>query len=142
MHPWQELGDLPHDYLYSSVPARILTFRIFLSDVSQFLQVSHTLTIRLTDELLDWLKSVARVLSLIEDDMLRLALDCSRNIDRLAELGDRYYERAPDFADLCLIRMSELFPRHTIVTADESDFRVYRRNRRETIPLLCPPRAK
>jgi hypothetical protein len=23
---------------------------------------------------------------------------------------------------------------------DESDFRVYRKNKRETIPILCPPR--
>jgi len=87
------------------------------------------------------LRSVARVLSLIDDEMLKLAFDCSRNLDRLAELAHRYDDRAPDLADLCLIRMSELFPRHTIVTTDENDFRVYRRNKRETIPLLCPPRS-
>jgi hypothetical protein len=44
-------------------------------------------------------------------------------------------------ADLCLVRMSELFPRHIVVTVDENDFRVYRRNKREVIPTLCPPRA-
>jgi uncharacterized protein len=55
------------------------------------------------------LKSVSRVSSLI-DDMLLLAFDCSRNLDRLAELADRYRDRDPDLADLCLIRMSELFP--------------------------------
>lgn len=87
------------------------------------------------------LHSVRRVLSLIKDDMLRLDFDCGRNLDRLAELADRYHDRAPDLADLCLIRMSELFPRHTIVTTDEKDFRVYRRNKRETIPLLCPAQA-
>lgn len=87
------------------------------------------------------LRSVARVLSLIDDEMLLLAFDCSRNLDRLAELAERYNDRAPDLADLCLIRMSELFPRHTVVTTDESDFRVYRRNKRENIPLLCPSRA-
>ncbi len=35
--------------------------------------------------------------------------------------------------------MSELYPEHVIATV-ESDFRVYRRNKREAIPLLCPPR--
>jgi hypothetical protein len=45
-----------------------------------------------------------------------------------------------DLTDLCLIRMSEMSPRHTIITVDESDFRVYRRNKREAISLLCPPR--
>ncbi len=87
------------------------------------------------------LRSVARVLSLVDDDMLLLAFDCNRNLDRLAELADRYQDREPDFADLCLIRMSELFPRHTVITTDENDFRVYRRNKREPITLLCPPRA-
>jgi len=44
-----------------------------------------------------------------------------------------------DLADLCLIRMSELYPHHTLITVD-ADFRVYRRNKREAIPVLCPPR--
>jgi hypothetical protein len=39
---------------------------------------------------------------------------------------------------LCLIRMSELYPHHRLITADK-DFRVYRRNKREVIPLICPP---
>jgi hypothetical protein len=55
-------------------------------------------------------------------------------------LAGRYADRQPDLADLCLIRMSELNPRHTVITVDRKDFRVYRRNKRETIPLICPPR--
>jgi len=72
---------------------------------------------------------------------LRVAFDFSENIVQLQELARRYADRKPDLADLCLIRMSELYPRHTLITVDESDFRVYRRNKREIIPLLCPPRA-
>jgi len=86
------------------------------------------------------LESSSYVLSLLQDEMLRLAFDCNRNVEQLAELAERYRERKPDLADLCLIRMSELYPRHTILTVDESDFRVYRRHKRETIPILCPPR--
>jgi len=37
--------------------------------------------------------------------------------------------------------MSELFPKHTVITVDRADFTVYRRNKREAIPLLCPPEA-
>ena len=33
----------------------------------------------------------------------------------------------------------ELYPKHSVVTVDREDFRVYRRNKRETIPLICPP---
>ncbi len=86
------------------------------------------------------LGSSSYVLSLIEDDLLRVAFDCNRNLEQLRKLAERYQDRKPDLADLCLIRMSELYPRHTLITVDESDFRVYRRNKRETIPILCPPR--
>ncbi|MGA3210941.1 MAG: hypothetical protein ABSD20_06505 [Terriglobales bacterium] len=87
------------------------------------------------------LGSSAYVLSLLQSEMLRLAFDASRNLTALEQLAARYADRRPDFADLCLIRMSELYPRHAIVTVDEADFRVYRRNKRELIPLVCPPRA-
>jgi uncharacterized protein len=87
------------------------------------------------------LGSSAYVLALLQDDLLRLAFDCNRNLEQLSELAERYEDRKPDLADLCLVRMSELFPRHIVVTLDENDFRVYRRNKREVIPTLFPPRA-
>ena len=31
-----------------------------------------------------------------------------------------------------------LHPGHSVLTAERADFRVYRRNKRETIPLICP----
>jgi uncharacterized protein len=86
------------------------------------------------------LKSSSTVLALVQDGLLQLALDLSNNLPELQELARRYSDRKPDLADLCLIRMSELHPRHVVITVDESDFRVYRRNKREAIPLLCPPR--
>jgi len=85
------------------------------------------------------LESSSYVLALLQDEMLRLAFDCNRNIAPLAELARRYRDRNPDLADLCLIRMSELYSRHVVITVD-SDFRVYRRNRREAIPIHLPPR--
>jgi hypothetical protein len=71
---------------------------------------------------------------------LQVAFDCSQNIPQLRELARRYADRKPDLADLCLVRMSELYPRHAIITVDEADFRVYRRNKREIIPIICPPK--
>jgi len=79
------------------------------------------------------------VLSLVEDGLVRLAFDLSASLKQIEELATRYEDRHPDLADLCLIRMSELYPRHTVITVDE-DFRVYRRNKREAIPLLTPPK--
>ena len=80
------------------------------------------------------------VLVLVTSGMLEVGFDCGQNILQLRDLATRYADRTPDLADLCLIRMSELYPRHSVLTVDEDDFRVYRRNKREAIPLLCPPR--
>lgn len=85
------------------------------------------------------LRSAPYVLSLVEDGMLEICFDMSKSLDRLRALASLYADRQPDLADLCLIHLSELFPRHVVITVDESDFRVYRRNKRDTIPLLCPP---
>lgn len=85
------------------------------------------------------LGSSESALDLVSAGMLEVVFDCARNLEQLRELAHRYADRKPDLADLCLIRMSELFPRHTVVTVDEEDFRVYRRNKREAIPILCPP---
>lgn len=79
------------------------------------------------------------ILELLRAGMLRLDFDCAQNLERLQSLAAQYADRVPDLADLCLIRMSELRPHHMIVTVDE-DFRIYRRYKRDVIPLLCPPR--
>lgn len=85
------------------------------------------------------LGSVSLVLAMIREGLVTLAFDCNDHLPQLEALAQRYADRQPDLADLCLIRMSELNPRHSVITVDREDFRVYRRNKRETIPLLCPP---
>jgi uncharacterized protein len=79
------------------------------------------------------------VLGMIRDGFVTLAFDANDHLNQLEDLARRYADRQPDLADLCLIRMSELFPKHPVITVDREDFRVYRRNKRETIPLICPP---
>ena len=85
------------------------------------------------------LRSVSVVLAMLREGLIALAFDCREHIPQLAALARRYADRQPDLADLCLVRMSELYPRHSVLTVDRADFRVYRRNKRETIPLVCPP---
>lgn len=85
------------------------------------------------------LGSSALVLAMVEQGLVRSAFVLSDHIPRLAELAVRYADRKPDLADLCLIRLSELNPRYPVITTDLSDFRVYRRGRRETILLIHPP---
>jgi predicted nucleic acid-binding protein len=79
------------------------------------------------------------VFELLRLDLVALSFDCNDHLSQLEALATRYADRSPDFADVCLIRMSELFPKHPVITVDREDFRVYRRNKRESIPLICPP---
>jgi predicted nucleic acid-binding protein len=85
------------------------------------------------------LRSSNTILGMLRDHVVEVAFDCASQVEPLHDLGVRYSDRDPDIADLCLIRMSELYPRYSIITVDEADFRVYRRNKREAIPLICPP---
>ena len=85
------------------------------------------------------LGSSALVLAYIREGLVRPAFVIGEHIARLAELAARYADRSPDLADLCLIRLSELHPRHSVITTDLADFRVYRRGRRGAIPLIHPP---
>jgi predicted nucleic acid-binding protein len=85
------------------------------------------------------LADVGLVLEMISEELIHLAFNCNEHLPQLAALAKRYKDRKPDLADLCLIRMSELHPKHSIITVDE-DFRVYRRNKREVIPMISPPR--
>jgi uncharacterized protein len=78
------------------------------------------------------------VFAMIEDELIRLSFDCGKHLAQLSALARRYRDRSPDLADLCLIRMSELYPKYFVITVDQ-DFRVYRRNKREVIPLISPP---
>jgi len=87
------------------------------------------------------LRDAALVLAMLREGLVTLAFDCRDHLAQLAALAERYADRQPDLADLCLIRMSELNPKHSVVTVDREDFRIYRRNKRETIPLVSPPEA-
>ena len=49
----------------------------------------------------------------------------------------RYTDTPMSFADACLVRMAELYE-HSVVFTTDSDFRIYRKNGRQTIPLMSP----
>ena len=88
------------------------------------------------------LQNAALALALVREGLVMPALDLSEHLPRLIQLADRFADQKPDLADICLIRLSELHPRHRVITIDVTDFRIYRRNRREAIPLICPPGIK
>lgn len=58
-------------------------------------------------------------------------------IGAVRKLMAKYANVPMSLADACLVRMSEIVPKRTIVTLD-SDFSVYRRLGKHTIDLLTP----
>lgn len=70
--------------------------------------------------------------------LVRIALNPEREWTELLRLAEQFDDQRPDLADLCVIRLSEIYPIHKVLTVDGSDFRVYRRNSREPIPVVCP----
>jgi predicted nucleic acid-binding protein len=79
------------------------------------------------------------VLAMMDTGLVTVAFACVDHVAALRSLARKYADRRPDLADLCLIRMSELYPQHAVLTVDETDFRVYRRHKRDVIPVICPP---
>lgn len=84
------------------------------------------------------LEDAATTLAMVTEGLVELAFDAAGHLTELVRLASRYRDRKPDLADLCLIRMSELHPKHIVITTDEKDFRIYRRHDREVIPILTP----
>jgi predicted nucleic acid-binding protein len=87
------------------------------------------------------LRNVGLVLQMVTEQFLTLSFDCNDHVLQLTALAKTYQGRKPDLADLCLIRMSEIYPKHSVITVDAEEFRVYRRNKREIIPMISPPRG-
>jgi len=85
------------------------------------------------------LRDVALVLAMVSEGLVREDFDVQANLGPISLLAKRYANRKPDLADLCIVRMSELHPRHSVITVDVTDLRVFRRNKREAIPIISPP---
>jgi predicted nucleic acid-binding protein len=58
-------------------------------------------------------------------------------VESVAALMRRFAEVPMSMADACLVRMTELAPDSSVLTLD-SDFTVYRRNRRQVVPVISP----
>jgi predicted nucleic acid-binding protein len=80
---------------------------------------------------------VTNLFALVEVGFLRSEFDFHAHYRHVRDLMRRYRERPMAFADACLVRMAELKPDACIWTLD-GDFRVYRKNRRQTLALVTP----
>jgi predicted nucleic acid-binding protein len=79
---------------------------------------------------------VQALLDSVRNGIVRLHALWPANLKRTQELMLKF-ERM-DAADASLVVLSERYPDAEIVTVDVRDFKIYRRFRREPLPLVMP----
>ncbi len=77
------------------------------------------------------------LLNLIVRGIIVLEFSLSSEINGIQQLMKTYRNVPMSLADACLVKMAETYPQSSIMTLD-SDFIIYRKSRRKTIPLLRP----
>jgi uncharacterized protein len=77
------------------------------------------------------------ILQAVQKGIIKMDFILANESTSLEALLERYADTPMSLADACLVRMSELFPSSCVFTLD-TDFKKYRRNRRQVIPLLTP----
>ena len=78
-----------------------------------------------------------RVLDLVAARSVVVAFDPNEEAEEVAAKLAQYASTPMDYADACLVRMTEVIPDTQVLTVD-SDFHVYRRNRTGAIPVVMP----
>ena len=77
------------------------------------------------------------VVKLARAGLFEVKFDFNREASSLLSLMTSYRNLPMSFADACLVRMSEQHPQASVWTLDR-DFKIYRRSRRSSIPLISP----
>ena len=79
------------------------------------------------------------LLTLVGRGILVPQFRLASEIEAVRKLMTKYASVPMSLADACLVRMTELDTRATVLTLD-NDFRIYRRNGRQAVPVLMPER--
>jgi uncharacterized protein len=82
-------------------------------------------------------RPAAEPLQLVTRGVIRVAFDLREHAAEVLSLMTRFENVPISLADACLVRMSELISDCTLLTLD-GDFRIYRRHRRQRIPVRMP----
>ena len=82
--------------------------------------------------------AVDPLFQLLERGAIRLAFDMPAHWPRIRTLMARYQRM--DLADASIVVMSELHPSSQVFTIDRTDFTIYRRNDRQVIDFVFPPK--
>ncbi|MEM9081388.1 MAG: PIN domain-containing protein [Verrucomicrobiota bacterium] len=82
-------------------------------------------------------EALGMLVSMVEKRVLRVGFDFEENGSEVLGLLEKYRDTPMDFADACLVRMTELEKKSRVWTVD-ADFKIYRRNQRQVVPVLAP----
>lgn len=82
-------------------------------------------------------RHLARLRAMLADGVFDLSFHLEDEAAAVGRLMDRYHDVPMSLADACLVRLSELHPGLPLLTLD-SDFKIYRRHRRQMIPVISP----
>lgn len=82
-------------------------------------------------------RHLGRLRAMLADGVFDLSFHLGDEAATVSRLMERYHDVPMSLADACLVRLSERQPRLPLLTLD-SDFKVYRRHRRQTIPVISP----
>jgi predicted nucleic acid-binding protein len=80
---------------------------------------------------------IEKLFELFESSFIVLPFRLEKEITIIKKFIFRYANVPMSLADACLVRMSEQYPDSEVFTVD-NDFRIYRKNRRQVIPLIIP----
>jgi uncharacterized protein len=81
---------------------------------------------------------VEALYALLDRGIVKVPFSLTSQLAETVRLIRRYRDVPISLADACLVRMAEL-EEDTVVFTTDSDFRLYRRNGRQVIPLIIPP---
>jgi predicted nucleic acid-binding protein len=74
---------------------------------------------------------------LVQNGALSVAFRIDEHIGALRKLLQKYRDTPMSLADACIVRMSEIYDRHAVLTLD-SDFLIYRKHGRASLALIHP----
>jgi uncharacterized protein len=106
--------------LFQELPKPLLTCEAALTESCFLLGESTT--------------GIESVFALMSEGVVSINFSLSNEADAVLFLMRKYRDVPMSLADACLVRMSEIFD--APVFTFDSDFRIYRRNRRGAIPLI------
>ena len=82
-------------------------------------------------------QGTSQLVQLLQRKIVTPLFHLDKELQSVTELLLQYRNIKTSLADTCLVRMSELYSNSVVFTID-SDFRIYRKNKRQAIPVLMP----